>query len=179
MITTLLVAHPWFSPVVLAVLVLLGPLVGRWLVHRPRAAWTLFGLSLLPVVALTLVPTSREVFERCAVGWVLPTFGRVELMANVILFVPPVLLAAVAARRPVLALVGGVAGSAAIEAVQALVPALGRSCDTNDWLSNAIGALVGAALGAVAIMLARRSRPADDRPDTVPSVLRTGPTDHG
>jgi hypothetical protein len=158
-ITTLLVAHPWFSPAVLAVLVLLGPPVGRWLLGRPRVAWTLFGVALLPVVLLTLVPTGREVFERCAVGWVLPTFGRVELMANVVLFVPPVLLAAVATRRPVLALLGGVAASAAIETVQALVPALGRSCDTNDWLSNTIGALLGAALAAAAIWLERRSRP--------------------
>lgn len=158
MITTLLVAHPWFSPVVLAVLVLLGPLAGRWLLGRPRAAWTLFGASLVPVALLTLVPTSREVFERCAVGWALPTFGRVELMANVILVVPPVLLAAVATRRPFLALLAGVAASAAIETVQALVPALGRSCDTTDWLSNTIGAIVGAALGAAAIRLEHRSR---------------------
>ncbi len=159
MITTLLVAHPWFSPAVLVALVALGPLVGSRLLDRPRAAWTLFGVSLLPVVLLTLVPTSREIVERCAVGWALPTFGRVELMANVILFVPPVLLAAIASRRPVLALLGGTAASAAIETVQALTPALGRSCDTNDWLSNTIGALVGAALAAVAIRLARRSRP--------------------
>lgn len=179
MISTLLVAHPWFSPAVLGALVLLGPLTGRWLLHRPRAAWTLFGLSLLPVAALTLVPTSREVFERCAVGWVLPTFGRVELMANVILFVPPVLLAAVAARRPVLALLGGVATSAVIEAVQAFVPALGRSCDTNDWLSNAIGALVGAALAAAAIWLSRRSRPTDRQPDAVPGVVDAAPSQHG
>ncbi|MFC8921858.1 VanZ family protein [Cellulosimicrobium sp. NPDC057127] len=160
MITTLLVAHPWFSPAVLAVLVLLGPPVGTWLLARPRTAWTLCGVSLLPVALLTLVPTGREVLERCAVGWALPTFGRVELMANVILFVPPVLLAAVATRRPVLALLGGLATSAVIETVQALAPALGRSCDTNDWLSNAIGSLVGAALAAVAIRLERRSRPA-------------------
>ncbi|WP_069385892.1 VanZ family protein [Cellulosimicrobium cellulans] len=178
MISTLLVAHPWFSPAVLCALVLLGPLAGRWLLQRPRVAWTLFGVSLLPVVLLTLVPTSREVFERCAVGWVLPTFGRVELMANVILLVPPVLLAAVAARRPVLALLGGVAGSAVIEAVQALVPALGRSCDTNDWLSNAIGALLGAALGAVAMWLSRRPRRSDDAAGALPGVVDAAGSQH-
>lgn len=156
MISTLLVAHPWFSPVVLAVLVLGGPVAGRWLYWRPRTAWTVFAASLLPIVLLTLVPTSREVLERCAVSWYLPTFGRVELMANVILFVPPVLLAAVASRRPVVALVGGVVGSAAIEAVQALAPGLGRSCDTNDWLTNSIGAVIGAALAWAAIWAARR-----------------------
>ncbi|WP_066588109.1 hypothetical protein [Cellulomonas timonensis] len=79
MISTLLVAYPWFSPAVLAVLVLAGPLLGSWLAGRQRLAWTFFGASLLPVVALTLVPTSREVFERCAVAWTVPTFSRVEL----------------------------------------------------------------------------------------------------
>ena len=157
MLSTLLVAHPWFSPAVLAVLVVGGPLVGRWLLRRPpRVSWVVCGITLLPVALLTLVPTSREVVDRCAVGWTLPTFGRVELMANVILFVPPVLFAAIASRRPVLALAAGVVASAGIEAVQALVPALGRSCDTNDWLSNSIGAAVGAVLAGLALWLARR-----------------------
>jgi len=157
-ISTLLVAHPWLSPTALAVLVVAGPLVGRLLLDRPpRLAWILCGASLVPIALLTLVPTSREVFERCTVAWALPTIGRVELLANVVLFVPPVLLAAVASRRPWLALAGGVVGSAVIEAVQALVPALGRSCDTTDWLSNSIGAAVGAALAGVALWLARRA----------------------
>lgn len=156
MITNVLVAHPWLSPLALALLVVAGPLVGSWLVGRRRLAWTLFGASLLPVLLLTLVPVDRELFERCSVGWVLPTPGRVELMANVLLFVAPVLLAAVALRRPLVALLGGVAASALVEVGQALVPALGRSCDTNDWLSNSIGALVGAGLAVVALRLATR-----------------------
>lgn|GEM_PF-1123718 len=158
MISTLLVAHPWVTPTVLVVLVVAAPFAGPWLLRRPpRLTWVLGVLSLLPVLLLTLVPTDREVFERCAVGWVLPTVGRVELLANFVLFVPPVLLAALATRRPVAAFAGGVVASAAIEAVQALVPALGRSCDTNDWLSNAIGAAIGAALAAVALWRARRT----------------------
>jgi hypothetical protein len=78
-------AHPWLSPAALAVLVLAGPVGGRWLLGRPRWAWTLFGVSLLPIVLLTLLPVSRTVFERCAVSWQLPTPDRVELMANVVL----------------------------------------------------------------------------------------------
>ncbi|MFF2623104.1 VanZ family protein [Oerskovia jenensis] len=161
MISTLLVQYPWFSPTVLALLVIAGPLAGRWLYGRPRVAWGLFGVSLVPIVLLTLVPSSREIVERCAVAWVLPTFGRVELMANVILFVPPVLLAAIASRRPLVAFLGGVAGSAAVELVQALTPALGRSCDTNDWLTNSIGAGIGTVLAGAAIWAARR-RPAPE-----------------
>lgn len=159
MISTLLVQYPWFSPAVLALLVITGPLAGAWLYGRPRVTWALFWISLVPTLLLALVPSSREVVERCTVGWTLPTFGRVELMANVILFVPPVLLAAIASRRPLVAFLGGVAGSAAVELVQALTPALGRSCDTNDWLTNSIGAAIGALLAGAAIWAAHR-RPA-------------------
>ena len=102
-------------------------------------------------------------------SWVLPTPARVELFANVVLFVPPVLLAALLLRRPLVALLGGVVASALVEAFQALVPALGRSCDTNDWLSNSIGALVGAGIAVVALGLAaRRARTTDD--DRVPAT---------
>ncbi|MCA5894227.1 VanZ family protein [Isoptericola sp. NEAU-Y5] len=158
MISTLLVAHPWLTPAAFALLVLVGPRLGRWLAGRPRVAWALCGVSLLPVLALTLVPVDRELFERCAVQWAFPTFGRVEMFANVVLFVPPVLLAAVALRRPWAAFLAGSAASALVELVQALVPAIGRSCDTGDWLSNTTGALVGAALAWVALRLAVRTR---------------------
>jgi hypothetical protein len=46
------------------------------------------------------------------VQWALPTPSRVELMANVVLFVPPALLLAVATGRPVLALILGAGMSA-------------------------------------------------------------------
>lgn len=154
MITTLLVEHPWLSPAALAVLVILGPIVGRLVAHRPGAAWLLAGLATLPVVVLTMLPTDRRAFERCEIAWMLPTPGRVELAANVVLFVAPALFAAVATRRPALVLVAMSALSALIEVVQALAPALGRSCSTNDWLSNTIGAAVGVLLGALALRLA-------------------------
>ncbi|MFJ4230938.1 VanZ family protein [Cellulosimicrobium cellulans] len=172
MISTLLVAHPWLSPLALLVLAVAGPLVGAWLAGRRPLAWVLFGVSLLPVLLLTLVPVERELFAVCTVSWSLPTPGRVELLANVVLFVPPVLLAAVALGRPLIALLGGVAASALIEVVQALAPALGRSCDTNDWLSNSIGALLGAGLAVVALRLAtRRDRVAN--PGSVPTARRS------
>lgn len=156
MISTLLVQHPWLSPVALGLLVALGPLVGRWLAPRSRLSWCLAAVSVLPVLALTLVPVDRTAFERCALGWSLPTPGRVELMANVVLFVAPVLLVGVASRRPLAALLVGSAASLGVEVLQALVPAMGRSCDTNDWLSNTIGAVIGAATAWLALRLARR-----------------------
>lgn len=156
MIATVLVEHRWLAPTLLVVLVAAGLLAGPWLVARRRVAWSLAAASVLPVVALTLAPVDRELFARCSVQWALPTPGRVELLANVVLFVAPVMLAGVAGRRPVLALMAGSGASVVLEAVQAAVPAIGRSCDTDDWLSNTIGAIVGAALAWVALRRAQR-----------------------
>jgi hypothetical protein len=158
MITDFLVEHPWLAPSMLAVLVVAGPLAGSALSARPRLAWGLTGVSLLPVAAVTLVPGNREVFAKCTVQWALPTPGRVELFANVVLFVAPVLLAGVATRRPALAVLAGSALSAALEGLQAVVTSIGRSCDTNDWLCNTIGAVLGGLLAAVALRLARERR---------------------
>lgn len=148
----------------LALLAVVGPFVGRWLAPRPRAAWVATGVALLPVAAFTLVPVDRELFARCEVAWSLPTVGRVELAANVVLFVAPALLASVATRRPLLVAVAGSLLSAAIEVAQAVVPALGRSCSTNDWLSNTFGAVIGAALGWLALRGAQGGRSEARRP---------------
>lgn len=164
MITTILIEHPWLSPTALALLAVLGPLVGRLVARRPGAAWLLTGLATVPVVVLTMLPTDRRAFERCEVAWTLPTAGRVELAANVVLFVAPVLFAVVATRRPLLVALAGSALSALIETVQALVPALGRSCSTNDWLSNTIGVGIGVVLGVVALRLAGPDGGAGARP---------------
>lgn len=151
MITDFLLEHRWLMPAVLAVLVLGGPPVAAWLAGRRRLLWSLTGLSLLPVAALTLTPVDRELYGTCEIAWMLPTPARVELFANLVLFVAPVLLAGVATRRPIAVLVAASALSAVIEGVQALAPAIGRSCDTTDWLSNTIGAMIGAALAAIAL----------------------------
>lgn len=151
MITNFLMEHPWMSPTAVVLLVVLGPILGRWLVSRSRLAWWLLGASLLPVAVTTLVPVDRRLEQFCVVQWALPTPSRVELMANVVLFVAPALLLAVATRRPALALLVGTGLSAAIELVQALVPTIGRSCDTTDWTSNTIGVAIGAALGWAAL----------------------------
>ncbi len=154
MITTFLIEHRWLPPVALALLVVLGPLVGRLVAHRRRAAWLLTGLATLPVAVLTMLPTERRAYEWCEVAWTLPTVARVEPAANVVLFVAPALFAAVATRRPAAAFVAATVLTALIELGQALLPAIGRSCSTNDWLSNTIGAAIGVVLGMVALRLA-------------------------
>lgn len=173
MIATLLVEHPWVSPTALAFLVLLGTLAGQWLVRRPRLAWRLTWASLIPVGLAALVPTDRELSVGCWVQWDAPTPARVELAGNVVLFVAPVLLAGIAMRRPWLAFVGGIVLSAGLEALQAVVPALGRSCDTNDLLSNSIGALIGAALAWVALRRAARYGPDSTNPSNSPASYQS------
>ena len=140
MITDFLLRHQWLSPTALVVLVAAAVVAGPRLVSRPRLAKWFAAFSLVPVALVTLVPEDRELFSRCEVQWSVPTPDRVELMANLVLFVAPVVLFAIATRRPLLALLVGSGLSALVEALQAAVTALGRSCDTNDWLSNTIGA---------------------------------------
>ncbi|MCI2237794.1 VanZ family protein [Paenibacillus sp. TRM 82003] len=161
MLSTFLITHRWITPALLLVYIVIGPVIGAWLVRRPRLAWALTALSLLPLAALTLVPVDRDLSVGCAVQWDWPTPARVESFANVVLFIAPVLLAGVATRRWVLAAVVGSALSAGIEVLQALVPGLGRSCDTGDWLANTMGALVGGLLAWGALALARWRRPAE------------------
>jgi len=155
-ISTFLVQYPWITTVALVTVVVIGPLLGSWLVdRRPLNRW-LAGIVAVAVLVITLYPESRTPAPGCQVSWMLPTLGAVELIANIILFVVPVLLVGVATRHPLAAFAAGTLASVLIEVVQAAVPALGRSCDTGDWLQNTIGALIGALLAALALRLSRK-----------------------
>ncbi|MGC5030841.1 VanZ family protein [Micromonospora sp. DT229] len=156
MISTFLVAHRWIAPTALVLVILVGPLAGGWLTTRPRIAWGLTAASMLPLALLTLVPQDREIFARCEVRWELPTLTGPESLANILLFIVPVLLAGVATRRPILAVLAGGGLSVVVEAVQAAVPAIGRSCDSDDWINNTIGAVIGGALAWLSLTAAAR-----------------------
>lgn len=145
MITNFLLDHSALVPVAILLVALVCAVLGRLFADRRRILWALAGVSLLPVFALTLVPTAHTINEiLCTVQFSVPTLGAVESLANVALFLPPVCFAALASRRPVTMLAAGSALSAVIETFQALVPAIGRACDTDDWLMNTIGALLAA-----------------------------------
>ncbi|NEE03954.1 VanZ family protein [Phytoactinopolyspora halotolerans] len=158
MISTVLVEHPWMTTVGLVALVVLGPVVGAWLMPRPQIARVLLALSILAVALLAFVPTGRELAVGCTMEWSVPTLGAVELMGNVILFVPVVLLAGVVTRRPLVMLLAASGASVLVEAVQAFATVLGRSCSSNDWLANTLGACLGAVLAVIALRLARSGR---------------------
>lgn len=157
MITTFLIEHRWITTVAFWLLVVVGPVLGAWLVSRPRLATGLGLAGLAPTVALTLVPSGRPSTVRCVAEWSLPTFGAVEIMANVVLFAVPVLLLGVAFRAPLRVLLVASLASAAIEGVQAVATVLGRACTTGDWLANTLGAALGAVLAIVAIRVRSRT----------------------
>ncbi|WP_137754940.1 VanZ family protein [Agrococcus sp. SGAir0287] len=142
---------------VLAGFAIVGPLAAWWLASRRRAAGVLAVAALVPVLVLTLSPTSRTMTVGCAVDWS-PRLTAAEPLANVLLFVPLVLLLAVATARPVRAALSGSALSAGIELLQAVATPLGRSCDTSDWIANSAGSAIGAVLAAVGLAFARWHR---------------------
>ena len=156
MLSTVLVENPWLIPVGLLVLLLAGPAAGALLVSRPRLTACLLFVAVLAVAVLTLTPTVREMTRTCTIEWSWPVLGAVETAANLILFVPITLLAGVLTRRPWLTVLVTSGASALVEAGQALAPALGRSCSTNDWWFNTLGAVLGALLALVALALHRR-----------------------
>ncbi|BAJ73001.1 glycopeptide antibiotics resistance protein [Microbacterium testaceum StLB037] len=130
-----------------------------WILHRLRlrvALFVLSGLALLAVAGLTLLPDGEPSDGGCTVQFSVPLQG-IDTLANVAMMLPLALFLGVATRRPVLVIGAVSALSAAVETVQALVPALGRRCDTDDWLMNTVGAAVGG-LAALAILWVERRR---------------------
>ena len=141
--------------------------LGYVLVRRQRRGgrllWMVATLALLPVLALTLGPSAyygRDDIS-CVVQFVPPTLKRIELMANIALFFPLAYFATLASRRPLIALVACSGLSAAIEAIQAVVPVIGRACDTNDWVMNTIGTVVGVLLAVGTMAVAARGSHTD------------------
>ncbi len=66
-------------------------------------------------------------------------------------------------RRPLLVLTAVSGLSALTELTQALIPALGRTCVTDDWFMNTVGAALGPLIATGIIFLnKRRPQPAED-----------------
>lgn len=160
MIATFLVEHAWAVPLA-ALLVVLGCLVLGGLLLRAgdrgrRALVVASVAAALPVPLLTLLPDDARAYSFCAVQLAWPSLGGVETLANIALLLPAAYFVTLLVGRPVLVALGASAVSVVIELVQALVPAIGRACDTTDWEMNTIGAVLGAALAAGTIALVRR-----------------------
>ena len=164
MISTVLAEHASTVRVLFWFVVVLSAALG-WSLHRSgrrRALLALAVVGLVGTLVLTVTPSGGSATVACAVQISVP-FRGIETLANVAMLLPSTLFAALAVRRP-LRVLGAVSGlSALIELVQAVVPALGRACDTNDWFMNSVGAGLGALLAAGIIAVEAR-RLADSRP---------------
>ncbi|MFB7382884.1 VanZ family protein [Kitasatospora purpeofusca] len=106
-------------------------------------------VSTVPVLVATLYPIHPAApaplvctVQRDLIGAMSNTQG----LMNIALFVPAGFLVSLLSRRPVSTGVGLVLLSAVVEAVQAVTPGVGRSCDTADLWDNALGAAVGCGL---------------------------------
>ncbi|MFJ5880755.1 VanZ family protein [Kitasatospora cineracea] len=131
----------------------------------PRWAVLLLAVALAGELAVTLYPTAAGGGAARACAWsgdpwlaLRTEQGRL----NFLLYLPIGLFAVPALGRPTAAAAGVLALSAATETAQGMLPALGRACDSGDFVCNAAGGLFGALLGC-ALLLVRRRRIAPDR----------------
>jgi VanZ family protein len=156
-ISTLLAESPLLVRVFFVVAVVASTALG-WLLHRAhitRALTVLVAIGLLGVLALTLSPASGRAVVFCTVQFSVP-FQGIDTLANVAMVLPLALFAALRLGRPLAVFAAVSALSALIELFQALVPILGRACDTGDWLMNTVGAALGVLLAILIITVETR-----------------------
>jgi hypothetical protein len=157
-ITTFLVNHASAVKVLFWVVLVALTALG-WLAHRRqarRALVTLAAISALGAIVLTMTPAGdggNGTF--CTVQFSIP-FQGIDTLANVALLFPLTLFAALLTNRPVSVVAAASGLSAVIELVQALLPDIGRACDTNDWFMNTVGAVLAGLLSAGIIAVDRR-----------------------
>ena len=170
---------PWLVPgmaLALAGSILLSAGVGRALPVRRTVAWVgLFSLGV--ILAGTLSPQDPSIgippnlvrscdFTRTWLAPLSEVLNGSDASLNILLFLPFGWAIGVAPLSPRKALVAVAAGALpfAIEAVQLLVPALHRGCESADVVDNLTGLVAGLLAGMVTAWLvpvvARRPPPA-------------------
>lgn len=163
MISTLLVEYARWVPLAfllfLAVCVAVGVLLLRAGSRGRAALQILAALALIAVIPLTLMPGGATPEQFCEVAFAWPRLGAVETLANIAMLMPATYFLTLLLRRPVLVALGASIFSVLIELTQALLPALGRACDTTDWEMNTIGAVIAALLGWATYRLTRGPAP--------------------
>jgi VanZ family protein len=159
-ISTLLAENPTLVRILFVVAVAMSTVIG-WVLHRSRrfrALMVLAAISLVGTLALTLSPSSGFATAFCTVQFSVP-FQGIDTLANVAMMLPLTLFAALRLGRPLPVFAAVSCLSALIELLQALVPTLGRACDTDDWFMNTIGAAFGAVLAVVITSVVEAHRP--------------------
>ncbi|MEF3119535.1 VanZ family protein [Streptomyces chrestomyceticus] len=147
-------AVPGLVPAYVITTLLLAVPVGLITKSRGRSAVlpVLFTTALAGVLTVTLMPGLRGAGESsgtCDRGLPSAAFLASEsAQLNVLLFVPLCFLAVLLFRRPVLVLAGTVLLTSGIELAQGHLP-LGRACSYDDVKANALGGIIGLALGCL------------------------------
>jgi hypothetical protein len=117
----------------------------------PRLAAFCLPAAFALVFAATLSPTAHRLGQVGQCGTHLTTTGgltSLQGLLNVLLFIPAAGMLTLASGRPGDGIAAGIGMSAAVEAVQALIPQLGRSCQLHDLIANSIGTFCGVGLVA-------------------------------
>ena len=119
------------------------------------------GLYLVLVGVITLDPSPPDTTKNPVVLWITDvtplTYGAVEFLANIAMFVPIGLLVTLLSRRWWVAAVVGLALTCAIEFTQTFLPA--RFPDVQDIFANTLGAVLGSlAVAGVRCVGASRAR---------------------
>jgi len=126
----------------------------------PRVASLLMPAAFALILAATLSPTANRLPGIGSCGTHLTTTGGLTSMQgllNVLLFIPVATLLTLASGRPADGIAAGIGMSAAVEAIQALIPPLGRSCQLHDLIANTLGAFAGVGLAAALLTALRAS----------------------
>lgn len=117
------------------------------------AAWAASTTAIL-FLTLWLRPVGTGAV-RCTVSKdVWESFGTAQGWMNVALFVPIGCFGVRAARRPMPPLLLSTLLACGIETVQAVLPVIGRYCDTSDLITNVTGAAAGVGIGVLSLRLA-------------------------
>jgi hypothetical protein len=127
----------------------------------PRLAAFCLPAAFALVLAATLSPTAHRLAQIGQCGTHLTTTGgltSLQGLLNVLLFVPAAGLLAVASGRPSDGIAAGIGMSAGVEAIQALIPQLGRSCQLHDLIANSVGVFCGVGMAVGLRTLTRSSR---------------------
>ncbi|PZH05449.1 hypothetical protein C1I97_18765 [Streptomyces sp. NTH33] len=118
--------------------------------QKPVIATTLWSVSLVGVLAVTLTPGGVGIVESGTVCYLGPSLtgllSTTPGKLNVLLFVPVCFFGVCAFRRPLGVFVGGLLLTAGVELLQSLLP-LGRSCTYSDLAANALGCGIGVLCG--------------------------------
>ncbi|MCK7623329.1 VanZ family protein [Streptomyces sp. RS10V-4] len=112
--------------------------------------------SIVSVLCLTLWSTGgTQGSGTCVINLnVFEPFGTEQGILNCLMFVPVGFLGVLAARRILPGAASGVIASAVIETTQGAIPAIGRACDTSDFVSNSTGSILGALVAFILVRTA-------------------------